>query len=343
MHIMRFLYSLIIVAGMCVTAHASPKIIRLTLQLTPESLLYKNLKAFSDQVAQDSHGELDIQIFPSAKLYKPNEVPKAVGSGQIEMGSSQLSQYHKTIPATDIFAIPFLFSLTGLFEAAIAPTSGVRSALDEAIRTSTGARVLWWAPIGSEALGSKGGPLLTPSAVVGKKVRVAGALLSRFINECGGSGVVTPGSEQYAVLKRGEVDAVSTGMEIFESRKLWELVDHLTVLNYTHQIHVILINETFWRSLSGDEQRIIQNAAAAAQIRSEQQDAQADREAIEILKGRGMRVTVAGPDEVEEWKICSSPVSETFLENSGSAGGRVMHEYRKLLLNLYQNRSTQAR
>ncbi len=259
------------------------------------------------------------------------------------MGSSQLSQYDKIVPATDIFAIPFLFSLPGLFETAIKPASGVRTALDEAIRTSTGARVLWWAPIGSEAFGSKGSPLLTPSDIAGKRVRVAGSILSRFVDECGGTGIVTPGSEQYAVLKRGDVDAVSTGMEIFESRKLWELTDHLTLLHHTHQIHVILVNEMFWRSLSDDERRIVENAASQAQIRAVNYDAEADRQGIETLKGRGMHITEAGPDDLEEWKICSSPVSESFLENSGAAGGKVMLEYRKLLLNLAKGQTAQVR
>jgi C4-dicarboxylate-binding protein DctP len=343
MRVMSIFCILIISIVMCGAANAAPKIIRLTLQLTPESLLYQNLKAFRDQVAEESHGELDIQVFHTAQLYKPNEVPAAVGSGRIEMGSSQLSQYEKIIPATDIFAIPFLFSLPGLFEAAIKPTSGVRAALDEAIRTTTGARVLWWAPIGSEAFGSKGSPLLTPSDIAGKKVRVAGSILSRFIDECGGTGVITPGSEQYTVLKRGAVDAVSTGIEIFESRKLWELTDHLTLLHHTHQIHVILVNDKFWGSLSNDERRIIQNAALEAQIRSEKQDAEADRQAIETLKGRGMHVTEAGRDDLDQWKICSSPVSEAFLENSGAAGGKVMLEYRRLLINLYQSQSAGAR
>ena len=342
MQIMRLLCVLIISAAVCGAANAAPKVIRLTLQLTPESLLYQNLKAFSDQVARESNGELDVQIFPSAQLYKPGEVPGAVGTGKIEMGSSLLSQYSKSIPATDIFAIPFLFSMPGLFEAAIKPESGVRGTLDAAIR-STGARVLWWAPIGTEALGSKGSPLLSPSDVAGKKVRVAGFILSRFISECGGIGVVTPGSEQYAVLKRGDVDAVSTGTEIFVSRKLYELTDHLTLLHHVHQIHIVLINDKFWQSLSEDERRIMQNAALAAQIRSEKQDADADREAVEKLLGHGMKVTEAGPDEIEEWKICSSPVSEAFLENSGSHGGRVMLEYRKLLIKLFQSRSVGAR
>jgi C4-dicarboxylate-binding protein DctP len=339
MRIMSLFCVLAISALICSPANAEPRVIRFTLQLTAESLLYQNLKIFRDQVAAETNGELDIQIFPSSQLFKPNEVPGAVGSGKIEMGSSLLSQYDKPVPATNIFAVPFLFSLPGLFEAAIKQNSGVRGTLDEAIRTNTGARVLWWAPIGSETLGSKGAPLLSPADVTGKKVRVAGPILQKFIDECGGKGVITPGTEQYAVLKRGDVDAVSTGTEIFLSRKLYELTDHLTVLHYTHQIHIILVNDAFWRTLTEDQRRIIQKAAVEAQARSEKQDEQADKLSIVQLQEKGMKVFEAGPDELEQWKICSSPVSETFLENSGPAGGRVMHEYRKLLVNVVQNQT----
>ncbi len=335
-----FLVILGAVGGM---ANAAPRTIRVTLQLPPESLLYKNLQIFKEQVAKESHGELDIQLFPSSQLYKANEVPKAVGSGQIEMGIALLSQYADTLPATDIFSIPFLFSMPGLFQAAIKPESGVRGSLDESIRTTTGAQVLWWNPTGSEAMGSKGTPLLTPSNIAGKKIRVAGVVLAKFIEACGGTPVITGGSEQYAALKRGDVDAVSSGTEVFVSRRLWELADRLTLLHHSRQIFIVLINDSFWRSLTGDQQRIIRNAALEAGHRAENQDVEGDRQAIADLLPHGMKVVKAGPDDLLQWKMCSSPVSEAFLERAGGPGQKVMTEYRKLLLNLVQSQQVKMR
>ncbi len=318
-------------------ADAAPKTIRVTLQMTPESLLYKNLQIFKEQVAKESHGELDIQLFPSSQLYKAQEVPKAVGSGQIEMGAVLLSQYADTLPVTDIFAIPFLFSIQGLFEAAIKPESGVRSTLDEAIRAGTGAKVLWWDPIGSEVLVSKGSPLLSPADIAGKKVRVSGFVLAKLIEACGGTPVITSGTETYGVLKRGDVDAVSTGTESFVSRKLWEVADHMTILHHTRQIFIVLINDNFLLSLPENQQRIIRNAALEAGRRVENQDVEGDRQAIAVLLQHRVKVVEAGPDGIEKWKTCSSPVSEAFLERAGAPGYKAMSEYRKLILNVTQN------
>ena len=330
---------LVILGAVGSLANAAPKTIRVTLQLPPESLLYKNLQIFKEQVAKESHGELDIQLFPSSQLYKAQEVPKAVGSGQIEMGAALLSQYADTLPATDIFSVPFLFSMPGLFEAAIRPESGVRGSLDETIRTATGAQVLWWNPTGSEAMGSKGTPLLSPSDIAGKKVRVAGVVLAKFIEACGGTPVITGGSEQYAVFKSGGVDAVSSGTEVFVSRRLWELADRLTLLHHSRQIFIVLINDSFWRSLTEDQRRIIKNAALEAGHRAENQDVEGDRQAIADLVHHGVKVVEAKPDDLEKWKICSSPASEAFLERAGGPGQKVMSEYRKLLLSVVQNQS----
>jgi len=327
---------------MCATAHAAPKTIRVTLQVKPESVLYENLKVFKDLVAKESHGELDVQLFPSSQLYQAHEVPKAVGSGQIEMGVSLLSMYADTVPATDIFAVPFLFSLPDLFEAAAKPSSGVRAILDEAIRVSTGSQVLWWFSTGSEAMGSKGSPFLSPSDIAGKKIRVAGYILAKFINSCGGTAVIIPGSQQYAALQRGEVDAVSTGTEMFVSRQLWQLVDHVTLLHHSRQIFLVLINDKFWRSLSDDQRRILKNAALEAERMAEKQDAAIDRQSIADLSRHGMKIAEAAPDQLDDWKSCSSPVSEAFLERSGATGSKAMSEYRKLLTHWAKTQSIKA-
>jgi C4-dicarboxylate-binding protein DctP len=314
------------------SANGAPVTIRLTLQLPPESLLYQNIKQFADRVAEQSKGELKVEVFPSSKLYQAHEVPKAVGSGQIEMGASLLSQYAEVVPATDIFAVPFLFSEPKIFEAATASASGIRAPLDDAIRVATGARVLWWVPNGAEAMGSKSSALGSPDDFKGKRIRVAGATIAEFVKNCGGVPVIAPGSAQYGVLQRGEVDAVSTSIESLVSRELWHLVDRITLLHHARQAFVILINESFWQSLPEEQRRILAEAAASTEHAAQNQDALVDRKSIEFLKKRGLTVVEATESDRAEWKECSSPVSEIFLSKSGPTGEKVMAEYRRLLL-----------
>jgi C4-dicarboxylate-binding protein DctP len=334
---LAFLLQLVFLAGaLCCSASATT--IRVTVQLPAESLLYRNLKQFRDRVAEQSHGALNIELFPSSELFKAHEVPRAIGSGQIDMGASLLLQYVEIVPAVDIFSVPFLFSDPAMFEAATASSSGIRGLLDESIRNATGARVLWWVPYGAEAMGSKGSPLRLPSDLAGKRVRVAGSTLAEFIKACGGTAVVSPGPEQNALLQKREVDGVSTSIEAFVSLNLWQLIDHVTVVRHIRKVFVVLINDRIWQSLSEEQRGILKNAAMEAERSALNQDVVLDREAIAVLAGHGMKISEASATELEEWKACSSPVSEIFLAKSGEMGDKVMAEYRKLVAGSTANR-----
>jgi C4-dicarboxylate-binding protein DctP len=320
--------------ALCFSAGATSTTIRVTVQLPAESFLYQNIKHFSGRVAEQSRGELDIELLPSSELVKAAEVPHAIGSGRVEMGASLLLQYVEIVPAVDIFSVPFLFSDPAIFEAATAPSSRLRGLLDENIRNATGARVLWWVPYGAEAMGSKGSPLRLPADIAGKRIRVAGSTLAEFIKACGAAGVISGGREQYALLKKGEVDGVSTSIEAFVSLNLWQLIDHVTLIHHIRKVFVVLINDRIWQGLSEEQRSILKNAAIEAGQLALNRDVVLDREAIAVLAQHGMKISEAAPTEIGEWKSCSSPVSEIFLAKSGATGEKVMAEYRKLLIGL---------
>jgi C4-dicarboxylate-binding protein DctP len=320
-----------LIGALCCTATAASTTIRVTVQLPPESLLYQNLKHFSDRVAEQSHGELAIELIPASELLKAQEVPHAIGSGRIEMGASLLLQYVEILPAADIFSVPFLFSDPAIFEAAAASSSGIRVLLDESIRNATGARVLWWVPYGTEAMGSKGSPLRLPSDLRGKRIRVAGTTLAEFIEACGGGGIISGGPEQYTLLQKGAVDGVSTSIEAFVSLNLWQLIDHVTLIRHIRKVFIILINDRIWQGLSEEQRNILKKAAMEAERAALTQDVILDREAVAVLAGHGMKISEASPADLDDWKACSSTVSELFLAKSGVTGEKVMAEYRKLL------------
>ena len=82
------------------TSFVRAETIRVTLQLAETHPLGQNLTAWKTCV-EGKTSDLDIQIFPSAQLYKDNQVPEAVGSGAIEMGTASLTRFAGTVPAVD--------------------------------------------------------------------------------------------------------------------------------------------------------------------------------------------------------------------------------------------------
>lgn len=315
-------------AAMSVSARAETTL-RITSQLPMKSHIGQNLRLFKDEVERQSNGELKIEIYDSAQLYKDKEVPQAVGSGSIEMGTASITRFAGTVPAVDIFHVPFMFNSADMVRKAVARDSPVRRPIDAAI-LETGSRVLWWQAYGGAVMLSKDGPLRTPEDIEGKKVRVFGKTLGKFIETLGGSPTLISGSEQYLAYQRGTVDAGMTGISGVKSRKLWQVMDHITVTNHADIEFLVLINETVWQGLSDRHKNIVRTAArnAEAHVR----DAMADMEAsaYAAAKKEGMGVTLLTDEEVAAWRAATKPVLDGYLEESGALGAEVARAARSL-------------
>ena len=317
-----------VLAAMSVSARAETTL-RITLQLPMKSHIGQNLQMFKDEVERQSNGELKIEIYDSAQLYKDKEVPQAVGSGSIEMGTASITRFAGTVPAVDIFHVPFMFNSADMVRKAVARDSPVRRPIDAAI-LETGSRVLWWQAYGGAIMLSKDGPLKTPEDIKGKKVRVFGKTLGKFIETLGGSPTLISGSEQYLAYQRGTVDAGMTGISGVKSRKLWQVMDHITVTNHADIEFLVLINETVWQGLSDEHKNIVRTAArnAEAQVRDAMDDMEAS--AYAAAKKEGMGVTLLTDEDVAAWRAATKPVLDGYLEESGALGAEVARAARSL-------------
>lgn len=313
--------ALALAAGLSLPAQAETTL-RITLQLPLKSHLGQNLVMFKEEVEKESNGDIKVEIYDSAQLYKDNEVPQAVGSGSIEMGVASLTRYVGEIPAVDIFYVPFMFNSENKVRAAVAPDSPVRRPIDEAI-LKTGSRVLWWQAYGGAIMLSKGGPLRTPADIEGKKVRVFGRTLGKFIETLGGAPTLISGSEQYVAYQRGTVDAGMTGVSGVKSRKLWEVMDTITVTNHADIEFIVVANEKFWQSLSAEEQAIVTKAARNAEEHVRNEMAQIEADAFAAAKENGMAVVELTDAEVAAWRKATQPVLESYLAESGELGQRI--------------------
>ncbi len=309
--------------GFLHTAGAQETTLRISLQLPLKSHLGQNLVLFKDEVEKNSNGEIKVEIYDSAQLYKDKEVPAAVGSGSIEMGVASLTRFVGEVPAVDIFYMPFLFNTEEKVRVAVAPGSPVRGPIDEEI-LKTGSRALWWQAYGGAIMLSNGGPVKTPADMNGKKVRVFGKTLGDFVIATGGAPTLISGSEQYMAYQRGTVDAGMTGVSGVKSRSLWDVMDTITVTNHADIEFVVLVNETFWESLPEKHKEIIQAAAAVAEADVRDRVSQIETDAYAAAKENGMSVYVPSAEELDSWKAAAQPVYDKYRETTGALGEQLL-------------------
>lgn len=308
---------------------AAERVLRLTLQLPITNVLGQNVTAFKEIVERESGGEIRIEIFPSAELYRDKEVPGAVGSGAIAMGVAPVTRFSDLMPAASLFNLPFLFGSNEDIAAATAPGHPIRVALDNEI-LATGARPLWWQPFGlAIMLGREEAPLV-PDSLAGRKTRVFGETMKEFIAAIGGNPVPVSGSQQYGVYERGEVDFGMTGMTAVKSRKIYEVMGHLVKTNHAGLEFVVVINEALWGELTEGERAILTAAAAQVEQELRQSYRRINQETLDwIAANTAMAVHDLDADQLAAWRTAAAPVYEAFLERSGQVGEVLLMEARK--------------
>jgi C4-dicarboxylate-binding protein DctP len=304
-------------------AMAETTTLRITLQLPLKSHLGENVSVFKEKVEEISKGEIAVEIYDSAQLYKDNEVPEAVGSGAIEMGVASLTRYVGDVPAVDLFYLPFLLNSEELVRKAVAPDSPVRGPLDEAI-LETGGRVLWWQAYGGSVLLSNGEPIRTPADLKGKKVRVFGKTLGAWIKAAGGAPTLISGSEQYIAYQRGTVDVGMTGVSGVKSRRLWEVMDTITVTNNADIEFIVVVNDDFWQGLPEQHRAWITEAARHAEKDVRDRMSSIEQEAYKAAEANGMKVYALSDAEVETWLADAQPVYDQYKADAGALGEKVL-------------------
>lgn len=309
--------------GLSSQAEAADTTMRISLQLPLKSHLGQNLSLFKEEVEKLSSGAIEVEIYDSAQLYKDKEVPAAVGSGAIEAGVASLTRYVGDIPAVDLFYLPFLLNTDAKVRAAVAPGSPVRGPLDEAIK-DTGSTVLWWQAYGGVVLLSNGGPLKTPADMAGKKARVFGKTLGDWVAAAGGAPTLISGSEQYLAYQRGTVDVGMTGVSGVKSRKLWEVMDTITVTNNADIEFIVVVNTDWWNALPAEHRAFIQEAAVTAENHVRDEMANIEAEAYEMSKANGMAIYHPTDEEIAAWKAASAPVYDGFKAKAGDLGAQVL-------------------
>lgn len=310
----------IIAAPMVVQAET---VIRVTLQLPETHSLGQNWMAFKDIIEEKSGGELTVQLFPSAQLFKDKEVPGAVGSGAIEAGSAFLGRFTGAVPAVDVVNLPFIFRDEAHLRASVATGSPMRNILDDAVVKETGAKVLWWQAFGRNVYLSNGMAVRTPQDLENKKVRTYGKVLGWTVEALGGAPTLMSGSKQFLAYQQGAVDVGMTGASAVKSRKLHEVMDHMT-LSYDSAIEfVAVMNNDFFENLSPEHQQIVLDAAS--EVEQQLRDAiYAEEDGIVDEMRSQMTVVELSPDERQQWVAATTSVADRFVDDAGDTAARVL-------------------
>mgnify|MGYP001189530158 CR=1 FL=1 len=330
-----FIFLLITVASMRGTVAQE---ITVAFQIPLEHHLAKNVLFFKKELEEISSNSVSVSINDYGAYLKDikdqkdsnitqnyfleKDILEAVQSRKVEIGMISLSRLSKLIPLADIFHQPFIIDSEKKAADMVAKDSVVRRSIENSLR-NLGVMTLWWQPYGSVILVSNGSTVSNPEQMKDKKVRVFGETLGNVVLASGGKPTAIPNSLQYFAYKHKKVDIGMTTIADIKEKKIWEVMDTISLTNNANLQFLMIANRSWWNSISPNLRSYISTTATAAEVESvkvlKSLEAESYKQAIE----NGMKLVLLSNDDRDYWKEKSSPIYKKFLEKTGAKGQEV--------------------
>jgi tripartite ATP-independent transporter DctP family solute receptor len=247
----------------------------------------------AERLAEKSHGEVTLKIFPNGQLGSETESIEQVQRGVLAMVKTSAAPLEGFVPEMAVFGLPYLFRDSDHYWKVLLGEIG-RELLDSGQRV--GLKGLCYYDSGSRSFYTTDRPILTPADLAGKKIRVIRSKTAMdMISQLGGSPTPIPWGELYTALQQGMVDGAENNPPTLLSSRHFEVTKHYSLDEHTRIPDMVLFSEQIWRSLDPHVKTWIQEAAAESVTFQRRLWQKKTEEALKELERSG--VTIYRPDQ----------------------------------------------
>jgi TRAP-type C4-dicarboxylate transport system substrate-binding protein len=243
---------------------------------------------------------LDIQVYPGASLFKPNDQWNATSNGQLDI---------------TLFPLDYASGKVRTFSATLMP--GLIRSQDRAKRINDsqfmkdiraeiekrGVIVLsdaWFAG----GVASKGGCIVKPDDMKGRKFRAAGPTFAGMWESAGASIVSPPSNEIYNAFQTGVVNGTDTSLGTFASMRLYEVADCLVAPGNNalwFMYEPVLMSKKSFDRLNKQQQDVIIAAGKKAQAYYEGKADEINQEAVKAFEDHKAKVVTLSDADYQAW------------------------------------------
>jgi C4-dicarboxylate-binding protein DctP len=251
-------------------AYAAPPVIRFSSGQPENHYHTRQYLEWGRLIEQNSGGQLKVQVYHSAQLYRDNEVAKAVQMGALESGAV-LTMYlsNQLVPASKVFQLPFL--LETLDEAMKVHRSDIgmgwkKTAEQKGMKLL--AIICYPSPPDTVLLSTK--PVKNIPDLKGMVIRAVSPEAAAALKKWGAGPSFLAGSETYLGLQRGTINGSVTSITNYVERKLYEVAPHAIFLPMMTVHTYVAMNKKFFDGLPANQQKAIVDASEAIEARTAQ-------------------------------------------------------------------------
>jgi TRAP-type C4-dicarboxylate transport system substrate-binding protein len=250
--------------------------------------------------AKAANVDLEVQVYPGASLFKPNEQWNALVNGQLDISSFPLDYASGKQRAFGATLMPGLVrSHDRAQRLNDSPfMKDIKAQIDKA-----GVMVLADAWLAG-AIASKRGCIRKPDDIKGLKVRSAGPTFASMWQAAGASIVSVPSNEVYNALQTGVADATDTSSGSFVSFRIYEQVKCLTAPGDNalwFMYEPVLMSKKNFNRLNKKQQEALLQAGRKSHEFFAGKAKGLDDEMVKVFKDHNVEVVTLTPQEYDQW------------------------------------------
>src|SRR5512139_1007541 len=243
---------------------------------------------------------VNIQVYPGASLFKPNDQWNAMVNGQLDITLFPLDYASGKVPAFSATLMP------GLIRSQERAKRINNSQFMKDMRAEIekhGVIVLsdaWFAG----GVAAKGGCIVNPNDMKGRKFRAAGPTFAGMWETAGASIVSPPSNEIYNAFQSGVVNGTDTSLGTFQSMRLYEVTDCLTAPGNNalwFMYEPVLMSKKSFDKLNKQQQDAVIAAGKKAQIYYEGKADSVNQAAIKAFEDHKVKVVTLSDADYQAW------------------------------------------
>lgn len=211
---------------------------------------------FAENVKKLSNGEVQIKIYPGGQLGNPKNMVNSIKKGITDIGFVIPSYVPGIFRRSGAFEMPFIF------DSPEHVTKVMYDLYDDYFAEDyKDFKVLWFFSSPLSQVHTVKRPIRVLNDFDGISIRAGGATETKAFRLLGANTVGMDIKEMSISLQKGLVDGVITPYAALKSHKIFDTVKHITEVNFSGTLMVILMNKKKWNRLPDSAKKVLDQAA----------------------------------------------------------------------------------
>ncbi|AEF53291.1 TRAP transporter substrate-binding protein [Marinomonas posidonica] len=277
---------------------------------------------FAEEIKDKTSGDLDITVHSAGSLVKHTEIPRAVKTGQVQMGEVFLGILGNEHPVFKHDNIPFLATS---FEDAKKLWEAAKPQVEQQLDKS-GMKLLYAVAWPAQSLYTKM-PVNTLSDLAGAKMRAYSPSTSRLADLMGTTPTTIQVPDIPQAFSTGIIQAMITSPSTGVDSQAWDYVSYYTDVKAWIPKNVVVVNKRAFRRLDKNTQNAILEAAKHAEALGWEKVAERAASDKAKLIDNGMKVSDPSPELLNQLQAIGATMIEEWKAEAPKEVGEILTRY----------------